>query len=197
MLANQSNHSRTPVAEWAGAGRGIRYCGHPIFVCSSGQPGAEPLLLVHGFPTASWDWEALWPVLIERFRVYTLDLIGFGLSAKPTDYEYSLIDQADLCEAYLAEEGVRSYHVLAHDYGDSVAQELLARRRDPGERPKLLSVAFLNGGLFPETVRPALIQRLLLSPLGPLVSRMTSRARLARNMRRIFGPESQQCWPRT
>ncbi len=194
MLASQSNHSnrsRTPIAEWAAAGREMRYRGHPIFVCSSGKPGAQSLLLIHGFPTASWDWEALWAVLSERFRVYTLDLIGFGLSGKPTNYEYSLFDQADLCEAYLTEEGVHSYHVLAHDYGDSVAQELLARRREPGERPKLLSVAFLNGGLFPETHRPVPIQRLLLSPLGPLVSKMTSRARLALNLRRIFGPESQ------
>lgn len=194
MLGNQpdySSHTRTSVAEWAAQGSEIRYCGHPIFVRSSGRADAEPLLLIHGFPTASWDWQALWPALTEQFRVYTLDLIGFGLSAKPKNHEYSLFDQADLCEAYLADEGVRSYHILAHDYGDTVAQELLARGREPGERPRVLSVALLNGGLFPETIRPALIQRLLLSPLGPLVSRMTSRARLAQNMRRIFGPESQ------
>lgn len=121
----------------------------------------------------------------------TLDLIGFGLSAKPTKYAYSIFDQADLCEACLRGEGVASYHVLAHDYGDTVAQELLARRGEPGERPLLLSVGFLNGGLFPETHRPALIQRLLLSPLGPLVAKLTSRDKFAANMRRIFGPASQ------
>lgn len=194
MLASPpdpSSHAGTSVAEWAAAGDTIRSRGQPIFVRKSGPPGAEALLLIHGFPTASWDWAALWPVLSQHFHVYTLDLIGFGLSAKPKRYEYSLFDQADLCETYLAQEGVRAYHVLAHDYGDTVAQELLARRQEPGERPKLMSVAMLNGGLFPETIRPALIQRLLLSPLGPLVSRMTSRARLARTMRRIFGPGSQ------
>lgn len=194
MLPSQTNHpnrSRIPVSEWAATGREIRYRGHPIFVHSSGNPDAEPLLLIHGFPTASWDWEALWPTLTERFRVYTLDLIGFGLSAKPTDYEYSIVDQANLCEAYLKEEGVHSYHVLAHDYGDSVAQELLARKGEPGEHPKLLSVAFLNGGLFPETHRPVLGQRLLLSPFGFLVSKLTSRSMLALNMSRIFGPESK------
>jgi pimeloyl-ACP methyl ester carboxylesterase len=81
--------------------------------------------------------------------------------------------------------------VLAHDYGDSVAQELLARQAEPGARPRLRSVAFLNGGLFPETHRPVLMQRLLLSPLGPLVGRLASRAKLADNMRRIFGPATQ------
>ena len=182
---------RTPLAQWAASGRRFEHRGHSIFVRSGGVPEASAVLLIHGFPTASWDWEALWPALAARHRVFALDMIGFGLSAKPKDHDYSILDQADLCESWLLAEGVRSYHVLAHDYGDSVAQELLARAGEPGERPRLLSVAFLNGGLFPEMHRPAFIQRLLLSPLGPLVARLTSRATLAANMRRIFGPGSQ------
>lgn len=182
---------RIPLADWAAAGRTIDYRGHPIFTRIEGDPGAEALLLIHGFPTASWDWEALWPDLTRRYRVYTLDMIGFGLSAKPADYAYSLMDQANLLESFLSGEGLAAYHVLAHDYGDTVAQELLARQQEPGMRPKLLSVAFLNGGLFPETHRPVLIQKLLLSPLGPLIAKRTNRARLAQNMRRIFGPATQ------
>jgi pimeloyl-ACP methyl ester carboxylesterase len=135
-------------------------------------PEAEALLLIHGFPTASWDWEALWPVLTAHLRVYALDTIGFGLSEKPRHYDCSLMDQADLFESFLSSTGVASYHVLAHDYGDSVAQELLVRQMEPGVRPRLQSIAFLNGGLFPETHRPVLMQRLLISPLGPLVARL-------------------------
>lgn len=186
---------RIPLTDWVAAGREFCYRGHPIYVRSAGPQDGEPLLLIHGFPTASWDWEAVWPALAERYRVCTLDLIGYGLSAKPKDYDYSILDQADLCEAFLEAEGARAYHVLAHDYGNTVAQELLARRgesrADGGARPELLSVAFLNGGLFPETHRPVLIQKLLLSPLGPLIGRVTSRAKLAQNMRRIFGPDTQ------
>ncbi|RDI98757.1 alpha/beta hydrolase [Dyella solisilvae] len=182
---------RRSVEEWAKAGRMIDYRGHSIFVRDAGAPGAEPLVLIHGFPTASWDWEALWPALTQRFRVYTLDMIGFGLSAKPAGYTYSLMDQATLVESFLSAEGVARFHLLAHDYGDTVAQELLARQQEPGARPTLLSVAFLNGGLFPETHRPVLVQKLLLSPLGPLVTRLTTRAKVAENMRRIFGPMTQ------
>jgi pimeloyl-ACP methyl ester carboxylesterase len=159
-------------------------------VLESGPQGDEALLLIHGFPTSSWDWEAVWPTLTARYRVLAFDLLGFGLSAKPRGHAYSIFEQADLAEHLLAGQGIASYHVLAHDYGDTVAQELLARSREPGRRPALRSVAFLNGGLFPETHRPALVQRLLRSPLGPLVARLTTRAALASNLHRIFGPRT-------
>ena len=182
---------RMALQDWAAGGRYMAYRGHSIFVRTGGDPAAEPLLLIHGFPTASWDWEALWPALTARYRVYTLDLIGFGLSAKPKDHAYSVMDQANLCEAYLTAEGVQAYHVLAHDYGDTVAQELLARRHEPGARPKVLSVALLNGGLFPETHRPVLVQKLLLSPLGFVFGKLNNRSALAKSMRQIFGPATQ------
>jgi pimeloyl-ACP methyl ester carboxylesterase len=52
-------------------------------------------------------------------------------------------------------------------------------------------VCFLNGGLFPETHHPVLIQKLLLSPFGPLIARLTNKKAVARNMGRIFGPQTQ------
>jgi len=194
-----ASRQETPIArrispsEWLAAGRYMDYRGYRIFLRSEGPAGAPVLLLIHGFPTASWDWEALWPQLAPRWRVIALDLIGFGFSDKPRAYDYSLLDQADLCEAVLRHCGADTYHVLAHDYGDSVAQELLARQApvERAGRPRMLSLCFLNGGLFPETHRPVLIQKLLISPIGPLIGRLSSRAKIAANMRRIFGPQSQ------
>lgn len=183
--------ARVSLAEWEAAGSVFTHRGHRIYTRSELGAGGEALVLIHGFPTASWDWEAMWPELAKRFDVYTLDMIGFGLSAKPARHAYTIFDQAELFESFLRERGVAAYHVLAHDYGDTVAQELLARQGEPGERPELRSVAFLNGGLFPETHRPVLLQRLLLSPLGPFIARQTSRARMAQNMRKIFGPATQ------
>jgi pimeloyl-ACP methyl ester carboxylesterase len=57
--------------------------------------------------------------------------------------------------------------------------------------PRLRSVCLLNGGLFPETHRLLPIQKLLLSPLGPLIARLSSRKRLDRSMQAIFGKHSQ------
>ncbi|ORE24317.1 alpha/beta hydrolase, partial [Pseudomonas aeruginosa] len=47
------------------------------------------------------------------------------------------------------------------------------------------------GGLFPETHRPVLSQKLLLSPLGGLFGRLFDRRALARNFAKVFGPRSQ------
>ena len=183
--------NRTSVTDWEAAGRSFEHRGHKIFVRTGGKPDAEPLVLIHGFPTASWDWEALWPELEKRYRLLTLDMIGFGFSAKPNGYNYSLVDQADIFERFLVSEGVHAYYALAHDYGDTVAQELLARQDDAGDRPRIQSVAFLNGGLFPEMHRPVLMQKLLVSPIGPLLARLSNRKTLAANMRKIFGPDTQ------
>ena len=53
------------------------------------------------------------------------------------------------------------------------------------------SLALLNGGLFPETHRPLFMQKLLLSPLGPWIARLTNKARFSGNMQRIFGCATQ------
>lgn len=148
---------------WRRGGAAFAYGGHEIFVRRGGEPAAPVVLLIHGFPTASWDFAPLWDGLAAR---------GLG-------------GQADLVQAFLRAEGVAEYHVLAHDYGDTVAQELLAR---DAAVPALRSVCLLNGGIFPEAHRPLPIQRLLSSPVGPLVARLSSRATFATSMRRIFGP---------
>jgi pimeloyl-ACP methyl ester carboxylesterase len=173
--------------EWRAQGRGFSFKGHPIRYWTAGE--GEPLLLIHGFPTASWDWHHLWRPLAAKYRVIACDMLGFGYSAKPRDHVYSLLEQADLQQALLAHLNVEApVHVLAHDYGDSVAQELVARHQEG--RIRLASCVFLNGGLFPETHHPVLMQKLLLSPVGPLLGRLFSRGKLKANLHKVFGPDT-------
>lgn len=145
------------------------------------------LLLLHGFPTASWDWQALWPALTTGYQALAMDFLGFGFSDKPYPHCYTIIEQADLIEKLCSELGITECRILAHDFGDSVAQELLARMMARQTSLQISSITFLNGGLFPETHRPVLVQRLLLSVLGPLIARLMQKRALQRNFRRIFG----------
>lgn len=176
--------------EWRAQGQTLDFRGHAIRYWIAGDPAAEPLLLIHGFPSASWDWHRLWAPLAERYRLIACDMLGFGYSAKPRGHAYSLLEQADLQQVLLAHIGEqRPLHVLAHDYGDSVAQELIARHQDG--HLQLASCVFLNGGLFPETHHPVRVQKLLLGPLGPLIGRLFSRRKLEQGFSRIFGPGTQ------
>ena len=167
--------------------------GHRIFVKEAGQ--GPDLLLLHGFPTASWDYHLIWPELIRHFHVLAPDFIGFGFSDKPRRYRYSLHDQADMVELLLRHKGVHRYAILAHDYGDSVAQELMWRtrwrHRQGVKTPALAGVVLLNGGIVPGLHRPRMVQRLMASPLGPLLLPFWNKGTLRRTFRRIFGASRQ------
>jgi pimeloyl-ACP methyl ester carboxylesterase len=178
---------------WIDAGSSRSLAGHRIFVQTSVAAGKAPLLLLHGYPTASYDWHLVWSRLAARYSLYACDMLGFGLSEKPSASDYSISLQADICQALLADAGVTAAHVLAHDYGDTVGQELLAREREG--RLRLQSMCFLNGGLFPETHRARPIQKLLATPvLGPLLARTMSYSKFEATMLSISGrrPPSRQ-----
>lgn len=188
-------------AQWRAAGQIFDWRGCRVFFREHGT--GEPLLLLHGFPTSSWDWRLVWDDLARHYRVIAFDYVGFGFSDKPARGPYSVFAYADQAEALLARLDVVRVHVLAHDLGDTVAQELLARddeRRD--ERTKdqreqrggfceLSSVCLLNGGIFPETHRPRPVQRLLDSPIGFVVARLSDRKRFGRGLAEVFGPRTQ------
>ena len=178
------------LAQWRQQGELESINGQQIFTRTDGDKSAPALVLIHGYPSASWDWEGMWQALTQRYYVITLDMLGFGFSAKPKDARYLITEQADIFEHYLHKLNITDYHILAHDYGDTVAQELLARQREGSAKQRIASVCLLNGGLFPETHKPVLIQKLLLSPLGPFVSKLITKRKFADNLRRIFGPNT-------
>lgn len=175
--------------EWQSAGKYFNYKGHQIFYRKEGS--GTPLFLIHGFPTASWDWHKMWDTLILKHTVYALDMIGFGFSDKPQSYGYSLTDQADLWEVFAEKNEIKSAHILAHDYGDTVAQEMIARftmrQRERVQMLDILSVTLLNGGILQGGYRPRFIQKFLASPLGPLFYSFIGKPSLRRTFDNIFG----------
>lgn len=174
-----------PLCVWRTRGQSFSFRGQSIRYWTAGQ--GEPLLLLHGFPTASWDWHYLWAPLAQRFRVIACDMLGFGDSAKPLQHRYSLMEQADLQQSLLEHLKIsQPVHLLAHDYGGSVAQELLARHHE--ERAEIASCVFLNSALFPQHCPLLMVQKLLLSPLGWLVARSFGRDDLVHNVSQVYGP---------
>ncbi|MHA3022386.1 alpha/beta fold hydrolase [Mycobacterium sp. BMJ-28] len=160
------------LAQWKAAGQSFDYLGFDIFYRHEGS--GPNLLLIHGYPFNSFDWTLIWPALTARFTVIAPDMIGMGFSDKPVAYGYSVPDHADMHEALLAHLGVESAHIVAHDLGVSVGQELLARH-ERGDQVygslRIDSITWLNGGLFVEAYEPRLLQKLLSrTPLGDILS---------------------------
>lgn len=161
------------VLSWQARGEDAEFRGQRIHVFR--QQGAGPLLLLlHGFPSSSYDWRLL---LGERpgLDVLAFDFLGFGLSAKPREHDYSLFWQADLTEELVRRHGGgREVFVLAHDMGTSVANELMARDLEGRLEMKVAGILLFNGSMVLEKASPTPAQKLLRSPLGPLVARLSS-----------------------
>lgn len=179
------------IHQWQAAGSLQVLMGYPLFTRIEPANGKPALLLIHGYPTASWDFEPVWQTLSETFRLVTCDMLGFGFSTKPETHDYTIHEQANIIEVLARHAGLEQYHVLAHDYGDSVAQELLARHNQDQSTGTILSMCFLNGGLFPETHQALPVQRLLLGPFGKWLCRFAGQGNFNKSISRVFGPGSK------
>lgn len=174
---------------WRERGRMLDLLGLQVFVLDTLDSGPadsdEAVLLLHGFPSSSLDYHRILPALGGR-RAVLLDLPGFGFSRKPTDYSYSLHEQADVVLGALRALGVKAAHVVAHDMGTSVACELLARRERHLLPIALRSLVLMNGSVHIELAHLTPSQQLLRSPLGPIFARLGSRALFRRQLLRIL-----------
>jgi len=176
--------------KWRESGNYFDYRGYSIFYQSSETAG-EVLLCLHGFPTSSFDYRKIWDALAEKLPVLAIDMIGYGFSAKPQNFNYTTFNQADVLQALLDNLQIERVRILAHDYGNTITQELLARAEEKRLNFSIESLCFLNGALFPETHRPILAQKILISPLGFVFGRLISDARFKQSLASIFGKETQ------
>lgn len=177
-----------PLPDWRDRAESFTHLGDRIAYWEAGA--GEPLLLIHGYPSSSHDWQLVWERLAREHRVIACDMLGFGLSDKP-NRPYSLHAQADLHYALLDHLGIGSAHALVHDYGVSVAQEMLARQGADEVPARLDSVYFLNGGMVPGEHRPRLIQRIGAGPMGFLLGYVLNRKRFGESFSAVFGPDTQ------
>ncbi len=162
-----------------------------LFYVREGQ--GEPLLMLHGFPTSSWDWHKVIGGLSQHFDCIAPDKLGYGFSDKPVTAEYSVSAHLDRVLQLLSVCGLKRVSVLTHDNGNSLTQEWLARQLEsPDALPvQIKQVCFLNGGLFPETHRARFGQRVLLSAFGAAVARVMPKPLFTRGIAEVFGQSTQ------
>jgi pimeloyl-ACP methyl ester carboxylesterase len=175
---------------WQQGGQYFEHESNKIFYRLSNKSD-EILLCLHGFPTASYDYHKIWGEITQKFSVLAFDMIGYGFSAKPANFEYTTFQQVDILQALLKHLGIKKVHILAHDYGNTITQELLARAEENRLNFSIESICLLNGALFPETHRPILAQKILISPIGFLFGKLITDSRFKKGLSSIFGKDSK------
>jgi pimeloyl-ACP methyl ester carboxylesterase len=174
------------VSAWSERGSEEEFRGRRIHVFRRG--GRDPLLvLLHGFPSSSYDWRLLLDRETEH-GVIAPDFLGFGLSEKPRDYEYTLKWQADMVEELLGRGDETDVLLVAHDMGTSVATELMARDLEGSLEMEIRGALLLNGSMVQGAASPTLAQRILRSPIGPLFSRFSSERFFRQQFGSVFSP---------
>ena len=179
------------VQAWRDRGAAETVAGRRVHVFR--QDGRDPvLLLLHGFPSSSYDWRLLIDEDIGGRAVLAFDCLGFGLSEKPRRHDYTLAEQAEIAEALLGRHAPgRAVFVVGHDMGTSVATELFARDRDGTLEADLRGALLFNGSMIQGAASPTVAQRLLRGPAGPLAARLSSE----RFFRHQFGSVFSEAHP--
>jgi pimeloyl-ACP methyl ester carboxylesterase len=153
------------VTNWRHRGRVRTLAGWEVFTLDiepEGSEDLEPLLVLHGFPTCSYDFRLVLPALARNRRVLLLDMIGYGFSAKP-DTAYTMALQADVVQAFVGDVGVSSLAMLTHDMGDTVGGELLARHAEGSWPVEITRRVVTNGSIYIEMAHLSTGQQILLA----------------------------------
>jgi len=161
-----------------------------VDIAPEGDERGEPLLVLHGFPTCSFDFHLVVDHLAAHRRVLLLDMVGYGLSAKP-DIAYTIDLQADVVEAFVADAGVSTLALLTHDMGDTVGGELLARNTEGRWPVEITRRVITNGSIYIEMAHLTDGQNLLLElPDARLPEGTIDAAAISTSLAATFSPST-------
>lgn len=121
----------------------------------------EVLVLLHGVPTSSWLYRKVIPGLQNRFRVISIDFLGYGSSDKPNDNgtNYLPISHAKKIQALLASLEVNEFSLLMHDMGGLVAWEMVRLQSSSISNLIVLNTIVRDKGFNQPNIKPGIMAR--------------------------------------
>ena len=138
----------------------------------AGGSGLSALVFLHGFAASHTTWDDIvryFPA--DRFRIFLLDLKGFGLSAKPRDGAYSIEEQADMVRAFIREQGVSSVTLIGHSLGGGVALRTCLQMQSGNDPFTVERLVLIDSAAYPKRL-PKFFRRLKIPVVGPLLFRL-------------------------
>ncbi|MFN8283678.1 MAG: alpha/beta hydrolase [Chitinophagales bacterium] len=178
------------IESWKQKGNYIDIYGKSVFHIHH-QTEKPTIAFLHGYPSASFDYHKVLPNLEVDFSYVIHDHVGFGLSAKLSNYSYSLIEQAEIAIELWKQLAIKEIHLVSHDYGTTVANEIIVRKLQGFEPVKIKSITFCNGSMHIELAHLKLIQKLLKHPIfGKYIVALMNKRTFIKTMQDIWFDKS-------
>jgi pimeloyl-ACP methyl ester carboxylesterase len=143
-----------------------------IFYVCMGDEAKPVIVMIHGFPTSSFDFRPLMTELQKDYRVCTLDFPGYGMSDKPTNnYHYTLAEDAKLVLDFVTKViPLKDFVLFSHDRGDSVALNFLQLYQAAEPAPFRITHQFLtNANMYLPLANLTHFQKAMLNPITSTV----------------------------
>ena len=129
--------------------------GIKIFYVESGE--GFPTILLHGWPTSSYLWRNIYPVLAKKGKIIVPDLPGYGKSDKPCNVGYSVSEQAERLDVFIRNLNYDKINLVVHDIGGTIGLLWTVRNID-----KINKLVITDTIIFPELKGILLSMRLLI-----------------------------------
>lgn len=126
----------------------------------------ETLLFVHGTPSWSFDFRHVIRALRTDYRCIAIDHIGFGLSDKPAEYDYSTLNHSRSLEQFILEKDLRDITLVVHDFGGPIGLHVAMHHPE-----RFKKIIILNSWMWSSENDPAYrrLRKILKSPLLPFL----------------------------
>jgi pimeloyl-ACP methyl ester carboxylesterase len=96
------------------------------------QGQGQPLILLHGYGASTYSWRHVLPYFSKAYRVIAIDLKGFGLSDKPTDGDYSVLEQSRIVYEFIRVHRLENVILAGHSLGGAVSLLAYLMQSDQG-----------------------------------------------------------------
>lgn len=118
-----------------------------VFYREAGDPSAPTVVLLHGFPTSSFMYRELIPMLAERYHVIAPDLPGFGFTESPdrSKYSYTFDQLAQTIDRFTETLHLSKYALQVFDYGAPVGWRLAVAHPE-----RITAIITQNGNAYEE-----------------------------------------------
>lgn len=128
----------------------------------------QPIVFVHGTPSWSFDYRQLIKQLSSKYRCLALDHVGFGLSDKPEQYDYSPQQHSRRLEQWLTHLGVKNFTLVVHDFGGVIGLNYALKQPE-----NIKDIVVFNSWMWSSESEPEYIKfrKILKSPLLPFLYR--------------------------